>query len=229
MYETALKIYQHIDDKLGEAHTFTRLGDLIMWLGDLEEARSKYETALKIYQHIDEKLGEANTLWKLGDLAVQSGDLEEARPTYETALKIYQHIDDKLGEAHTLLRLSQWAALTEKIDYAETTLDKAFSLRREIEHLEGQADAHMVKALVFFKHHDIVKAKHELDCCSSIQDRIRAHFRAVQWLILYAVHLRLHGFKEGAKLCLEYAEEFASKTRNQHLQDQVKEQLDETM
>jgi len=223
-YETALTIYQYMGEKLGEAHAFMHLGDLIMWSGSLEEARSKYETALKIYQDMGEKLGEANAFWRLGDLAVKTGDLEEARSKYETALTIYQYMDDKLGEAHTLLRLSQWAALTDKLEHAETYLDDALALRREIGHLEVQAAAHMVKALVLIKRHDTAKAIHELACCSSIQDRVRAHSRAVQWLILYAVHLRLHGFKEGATLCLEYAEEFASKTQNQYLQTQVKNQ-----
>jgi hypothetical protein len=43
-------------------------------------------------------------------------------------------------------------------------------------------------------------------------------------LVLYADHLKQHGFQEGAAMCLEYAEEFASKTQNQVLQNQVKRQ-----
>jgi len=227
-YEKALAIYQNIGENLGEANTLMHLGFLIMLLGDLDETRSKYEKALAIHQHIGKNLGEANTLKHLGDLAVQTGDLEEARSKYEKALAIYQNINDKDGEASALIRLGQWAALTDKLEYAKTNLNSAFTLCREIRNFEGQAEVHMVKALVFFKHTDIVKAKYELDCCSSIQDRTCTYCKAVQWLILYAAHLRLHGFREGAKLCLEYAEEFALKTQNHYLQNQVKQQS-ETM
>ena len=223
-YETALKICQTIDEKLAEGNIFMRLGDLIMLLGDLEEARSKYEKALEIYRNIRDRVGEANTLKHLGDLAVQTGDLEEAQSKYEKALEIYQHTDEKDGEASTLIRLGQWAALTNKLDHAETSLDRAFTICREIENLEGQAEAHVVKAFILLKHHHIAKARYELDCCSSIQDKIRAHYKAVQWLILYAAHLKVYGFKESAKLCLAYAEAFALKAQNQHLQNQVKQQ-----
>jgi tetratricopeptide (TPR) repeat protein len=223
-YERALTLYQHIDEKLGEANIFKYLGDLAMLLGDFEEARSQYEAALTLYQHIDEKLGEANTFKHLGDLAVQTGELEDAQKRYRKALKIYQHIEDEVGEASTLIRLSQWAALTDNRAYAKTNLDSALRLCREIEDLDGQAEVHMVKTLVFLKRHDIVQARHELDCCSSIQDKIRAHSRAVQWLILYTGHLRSRGIEEGAQLCLEYAEDFASKTRNQRILDQVNQQ-----
>ena len=129
-----------------------------------------------------------------------------------------------MGEANVFIKLGQWGALTNNLEYAETNLDSAFTLCEETRNLEVQAEAHMAKALVFLKHHNTIKAKHELDCCSLIRDKAYAHYEAAKWLILYAIHLRSHGFKEGAKLCLEYADEFAFKTQNQHLQNQVKQQ-----
>jgi tetratricopeptide (TPR) repeat protein len=223
-YEKALTIYEHIGEKLGEANTYMHVGSLLMFLGDYEEARLKYEKALHIYQHLGKKLGEANTCKHLGDLAVQTGDYEEARSKYEKALTIYEHIDEKDGEASTLIRLGQWAALTGELGYAEAHLDSAYTLYREIGNLEVLADAHTVRALISLLYHDIAKARYELDCCSSIQNKISAYCKAVQWLVLYADHLKQHGFQEGAAMCLEYAEEFASKTQNQVLQNQVKRQ-----
>jgi tetratricopeptide (TPR) repeat protein len=226
-YEKALTIYQHIDEKKGEANVFMRLGDIIMWLDNFEEARLKYEKALTIYRHIDEKMSEAEIFRRLGDLAVQTGALEEARSKYEKALTIYQHIDEEMGEADVFIKLGQWAALTNNLDQAETNLDSAFALYGETKNLEVQAFAHMVKALLFFKHHDTIKAKRELERCSLIRDKTRAHYEATKWLILYAIHLRSQRFKEGAKICLKYAEEFAFKTRSQHLQSQIKQKLSE--
>ncbi len=227
-YEKALEIYQSLDEKLGEANIFMHLGSLLMLLGNFEEARSKCEKALEIYQSIGEKMGEANTFKELGDLAVQTGKFEEAQSMYGKALKIYQHIEDKEGEASTLIRLSQWAVLTGRLEYAEKNLDSGFTICREIKNPERQAEAHMVKALFFLKQSDTIRAKHELDSCSTIQNRIHAHCKLVQWLALYAVHLRVHKFEEGARICLKYAAEFASKTQNQYLQDQVARQSEIT-
>jgi tetratricopeptide (TPR) repeat protein len=226
-YERALTIHQHIGRRISEAHILVHLADLIKLSGDFEKARSHYETALTIYQQIEYSLGEANTLKRLGDLAVQSGDFEKARPHYETALTIYQNIDDKTGEASAYILLGQWAALTDQVKCAESFLDSGFTLCQEIDYLDELVNAHMVKAFILLKHHHIVNAAYELDCCSSIQDKIHAYSKAVPWLILYAVHLRSHEFEKGAKLCLKYAERFASKARNQYLQNQVNQQLRE--
>jgi tetratricopeptide (TPR) repeat protein len=215
-YEEALRIYRSIDENLGEANTLMHLGSLATLLGDLEEARSQYEEALRIYRSIDENLGEANTLMYLGDLALQTDNLEETRSRYDEALKIYRRFDYKLGEGNILWRLGQWAGLQGRLNHAEIYLDDAVRLFRETKSREGQAEVHMVRAFLFFKHNNITKAKYELDRCLSIQDDVCAHSKVVHWLILHAAHLRSSGFKEGAELCLEYAEEFASRTKSQH-------------
>ncbi|MBU7047907.1 MAG: tetratricopeptide repeat protein [Theionarchaea archaeon] len=197
------------------------MGELAMWSGDIEKSREKYEKALRIYQYVGETLGEANIFMHLGDLEMWSGDSEQSRKKYHKALRVYQHIDEKDGEAWSLIRLGQWAAFADELDLAETYLNDAFAICREIEAFEEQANAHMVKGLILLKCHDTKKAKYEFDSCASAQDRIHSHCEAAYWLTLYAVHLELHDFREGALMCLEYAEKFASKTRNQHLRNQV--------
>ncbi|MBU7017024.1 MAG: tetratricopeptide repeat protein [Theionarchaea archaeon] len=225
-YETALAVYQDMDEKLGEAHVFMHLGELLMLSGDLEAAKSRHETALNLYRKIDEKVGEANTLKNLGDLAIFSGDYEEARLKYETALNIYQEIDEKDGRASTLIRLGQWAVFTDRFQNAETYLGSASSLCAETDNLEGHADNHRVNALAFLKQQNAASAQYELDCCSSIQNKICAHGKVAHWLILYAAHLKSLKLEDGAKMCLEYAKEFASKTRNRHLQNQVNQLIE---
>jgi tetratricopeptide (TPR) repeat protein len=220
-YEKALEIYQHIKRTLGEANTYMHLGDLAMWRNNFEEAQTQYEKALKLYQHIKRTLGEANTYMHLGDLAMWRNNFEEAQTQYEKALKLYQHLEVRDGEARIITRLAQRAALTDELDHAETYITYVFILYRDIEDLEGLADAHLVRALIFFAQHRMIKAKNELDFCSSILDRINAHGEAARWLTFYAAHWRLQGVEEGAVACLEYAEKFVSRTRNQHLKNQV--------
>ncbi|MBU7035338.1 MAG: hypothetical protein HXS49_09125, partial [Theionarchaea archaeon] len=177
---------------------------------------------------IDENLGEANIHKHLGDLLMLSGDSGKAQSAYERALRMYRHIDEKDGEASTFLRLGQWAALTGRLEYAEANLERGLLLCREIGHLEGEADAHILTAFLHLMRSESTKARYELDCCTSILEKLHAHYRAVQWLILYAVQLRTQNLEEGAMMCLEYAGEFAARARNQSLQSQVEQHLGKT-
>ena len=152
---------------------------------------------------------------------MQTGNLAEAHTHYENALTIYRNIESKDGEARTFTRLAHLAVLTDDIDHAETNLDTALVLCREIQDLESQADIHLAQALVFLARHSTIKARKELGYCSSFQSRICAHADVAQWLLLFAKHFESHDFKEGTKVCLDYAEEFASKAQNQYLLNQV--------
>ncbi|MBU7021844.1 MAG: tetratricopeptide repeat protein [Theionarchaea archaeon] len=227
-YERALRMYHQIDENLGEANILQDLGDLLMLSGDFGKAQSTYERALRMYQQIDENLGEANIHKHLGDLLMLSGDSGKAQSAYERALRMYRHIDEKDGEASTFLRLGQWAALTGRLEYAEANLERGLLLCREIGHLEGEADAHILTAFLHLMRSESTKARYELDCCASILEKLHAHYRAVQWLILYAVQLRTQNLEEGAMMCLEYAGEFAARARNQSLQSQVEQHLGKT-
>ena len=220
-YRNSLEIYQKIDKNLGVANALLRLGNLAFRTGDLEEAQKGYEKALTVYQHIGARIGEANTLRAMGDLAVYKGKYEEAEKRYKKALRIYQFIDARDGEARTYARLAQWAVLSDKLD-AETYLDSAFEVYKNIEDLEGQADAHLVKAFILLKQYNTVKAERELDICLSIQDKIGAHYEVAHWLTLYAIHFTGDDFKECREMCLEYAEKCASKAQDQYILHQIK-------
>lgn len=153
------------------------------------------------------------------------GCLKEAKSKYEKALEIFQQIDSKLGKANTLQALGKWFATMDELENAEGYLDDAVTMFKRIEEIEGQADVHMVKALVLFKRHDNTEAKRELDQCSLMRSKIYAYGKAAQWLIFFADHLELRDCHEGAKICLEYAEDFASKAGDQHLLDQVETRI----
>ena len=82
-------------------------------------------------------------------------------------------------------------------------------------------------ALIFLKQQNDARARQELNQCSYIRDKVLAHGEAAQWLILYADNLKLKGFDAGAKVCLEYARDFASKARDSPLQKHVEQRLTE--
>jgi len=109
MEDTVVSTLRKLQDKLGLANLLHSLGELALWMGDLEESKAKFEDALKMCREIDSKLGEANTLRSLGDLAFRMDDLEESKAKLEDALKMYREIGDKLGEASILKSLDDLA------------------------------------------------------------------------------------------------------------------------
>ena len=226
-YERALKIYQEIEDNLGTANTLRSLGDLANRVDDLKEAKENYESVLKIYQEIENNLGTANTLKSLGDLALKTNTLEDAKDKYEKALEIYQEIDDKWSTANAIMGLGYLSILTDELNKANKYLDDALKIFKEVNELAAQADIHIGRAVVLFKCHTNSEAKQELDKCSSILDKVFGYGETAQWIIFFADHLKQHGFKDGARICLEYAKEFANKAKDPHLQKKVNQQLSE--
>jgi len=223
----ALEIFKQIDSKLGQAGTLYSLGELGVRTGDLKDAKEKCAKALEIYQEIDENVGQANTLWALGDLAVRTGDLKDAKDKYDKALEIYEQVDEKLGRANTLRSLGQWFALKGDLARADSRLEEARGIYEEIEEGVGQSEVHATRALVLIKRGDDPGAREEMKRVSSMREKVMGYGEAAGCLIFYAEHLRGEGFDEGAKICLEYAGEFASKARDSDLQEKVKELLKE--
>ncbi|MFZ2406104.1 MAG: tetratricopeptide repeat protein, partial [Methylobacter sp.] len=189
------------------------------------EARSISEVIISNLRKLQDLLGEANTLKALGDLAMRTSDLKDAKERYTKALEIFRQVDEKLGEANTLMRLGEWFALMDELDHANNTLEDSFKIYTEIDELEGQADVHMGRSLILLKRNKNIEARHELDQCSYMRDKVFAHGEAAQWLIFFADHLKSKGFHEGAKICLEYAGTFASKACDTYIQSLVNQRL----
>jgi len=79
----------------------------------------------------------------------------------------------------------------------------------------------MIRALIFIKQNDIQNATVELNKCSSIREKVFNYIEAAQWLILYHDHLQSIGLSEGVKLCLDHAKQFAIKTQNFILKNEI--------
>lgn len=97
-FETAMKLYQELDNRLGQANTHRSLGDLKLLQDDLPEARVHYELALPLFVQTGNRLGEANTLGSIGRLRYRQGDLAGAQAMYQAAHELYSQIGDRLGQ-----------------------------------------------------------------------------------------------------------------------------------
>ncbi|MEL7034502.1 MAG: tetratricopeptide repeat protein [Cyanobacteria bacterium J06592_8] len=100
----ALKIYQEIEDKQGEAVLLSQMG----YYYGLREARQKqleyYTQALRIYQEIGDRVGESKILDKIGLIYTRSGDLEQALEFYNQELETLEKLTQfytQLGDIET--------------------------------------------------------------------------------------------------------------------------------
>jgi tetratricopeptide (TPR) repeat protein len=102
-YQNALRLFQQIDAKLGQANTLKSLGDLAMRVDDLTSAAQHFQNALSLFQQIDAKLGQANTRAGLGDLYDRLDQPDEAIQQYDLALETFREIRDRYSIARTIL------------------------------------------------------------------------------------------------------------------------------
>ncbi|HEX4952337.1 MAG TPA: tetratricopeptide repeat protein [Thermoanaerobaculia bacterium] len=148
-YQTALPIYQEIQDRLGEANTRQALGDLYVRTDRLREAEHAYQTALPIYQEIQARLGEANTLSGLGRLRQAQGDAAEAFALFRQALVLHRAIENRLGEAAAYGYMARVALAAGRADRAVVLAGVTLATLWEIEDRFGQRLALDILAQAF--------------------------------------------------------------------------------
>ena len=82
------------------------MGNLYLYQGRYNEARSHYEQSLRLFQRIGDRQGEAQILNNLGAIHFHVGDFTPARSYYERALTIEQEIGGMHGVSLTSGNLS---------------------------------------------------------------------------------------------------------------------------
>lgn len=85
IFESALRISQVIQDDLGRASIYRRIGNLYGQKGDLEEALSAYNMSLELDKNRKNYLGVAKTCNALGKLYLRFGQLDQALLAYKEA------------------------------------------------------------------------------------------------------------------------------------------------
>ncbi|WP_338848747.1 tetratricopeptide repeat protein [Massilia sp. W12] len=138
--QSALVLYEAIDEKLGQANALLALGEVKRRMDDLPGARADCQSALALYEAIDEKLGQANALRALGELKLRVDDLPGAGEDYQSALALYEAIDDKLGQANTLKALGDLKQRVDDLPGARADYQSALALYEAIDEKLGQAN-----------------------------------------------------------------------------------------
>ncbi len=91
----AMKIYQALDDPIGEADVLTTLGALYVEWGELDEAERCYVRALTIQNKVGYRYGECRTALNWGTINFLRGEIGLALERFETAKKLADEIDSE--------------------------------------------------------------------------------------------------------------------------------------
>ena len=98
-FETALKLNQIIDGKMGIGNAYSGIGLAYFYQGNYSEALKNQFSALKIRESIGDKQGTAASLGNIGNIYFYQTDYPNALKWQEDALRIYMEIGDKRGVA----------------------------------------------------------------------------------------------------------------------------------
>ena len=134
----ALALYQTLEDEVGEARAYGRLGAIARLTGRIAEARALTTRALTAARAAGYRRGEADALTELGCL---SPDYAEQRACYEQALVLRAAINDQPGTVRTLTAsgLMYWAH--GRHSRAQALLERAVQIARDSASAVGQAHA----------------------------------------------------------------------------------------
>lgn len=132
-YQQALKIYQTIGDRKGEASSLHLIAAINSAADNYAAAIQSYQQALELYRGLNDKKGEASVLNSLGGVYQQQGNYENALRSYEQALTILEKIGDRSGEADLLNNLGSLHYAQGKYTQAIISYQSNLKIFRQLE------------------------------------------------------------------------------------------------
>ncbi|VDC06404.1 unnamed protein product [Peniophora sp. CBMAI 1063] len=139
-FQLALSLFVEIGYRRGQASTLTRLGELQVRSGLLDEAEHSLRSALQLYSNeTGVRLGEANAMRHLGGLYVRLGRVDDAENALRSALRLYDAINATLGRANTWLIMAKWYLQLERFREAESAAQHALDIYLDIGGRIGEA------------------------------------------------------------------------------------------
>uniref|UniRef100_UPI0040578BD8 tetratricopeptide repeat protein n=1 Tax=Candidatus Electronema sp. TaxID=2698783 RepID=UPI0040578BD8 len=131
-FKRALKLYQKIGERIGEANCIFSLGEVHLACFEFPEAQRLVEDALQLYLKIDDQIGKANCLQAFGALSVKTGDFIAAKQYYEQALAVFEHLYIREGVAECWEGFAELHQAQQQLPQAEEYWHKAADRYRQL-------------------------------------------------------------------------------------------------
>ena len=112
LHHSALAVARQTGDRLGEADTLGKLGELQRETGDYPAAAASLAEALALYRELGDQSGQACILDQLGMLSTWTGDYPAAAASHQQALALFPDLGDLPRQAWALTGLGVVQQLT---------------------------------------------------------------------------------------------------------------------
>jgi tetratricopeptide (TPR) repeat protein len=139
-YETSLKLYQRLGNRLGEGKAHMHLAVLTERQGDYGAALRHASQALRLFRAVGLKAGEADALNAVGWCRGLVGDYEEARKFCLEALRINADVGYRRLEGYIWYSLGYAEQQLGNLAQAATCYQRALSVSREVGHRRVEAE-----------------------------------------------------------------------------------------
>jgi tetratricopeptide (TPR) repeat protein len=117
MQKQALAAFNQTGDRRGYADTLNNTANVLVEMGDYDNARRYYEQGLALVRQLAYKRGEPAPLGGIGDTYFYQGDLVNGRKNYEASIALTKVLDDREYGAQVSVALAALALAEKK--YAE--------------------------------------------------------------------------------------------------------------
>ncbi|WP_437592100.1 tetratricopeptide repeat protein [Sorangium sp. So ce1000] len=97
--EAFVRLFQRLGMRSEEGSGLTTIGDAMVQLDQLDQARAAYERALAAFDDVGDPIGRADTLRSRGRLWQLDGNVKKARQDFEEALSLAREHKNRLHEA----------------------------------------------------------------------------------------------------------------------------------
>jgi CHAT domain-containing protein/uncharacterized protein HemY len=131
-YQRVLEIRRKLGDKVGEAATLNRLGEVYNGLNQPTQALEVLQQAVNLYKVITDKAANGEVINNIGTSYRLKNDNTKALQFYQQALEIRQQLKDKQGEGKTLSNIGLTFNNQQQYPKALETLQQALLIHKEV-------------------------------------------------------------------------------------------------
>jgi predicted ATPase/DNA-binding XRE family transcriptional regulator len=135
--QESLRLFQELDDRMGEAWVLNHLGQTLNLSGQHEQAVPVFEASLQLFSDLGDNLHSAWVLINLGDASLQRGEIDRAFRLLSEARDLFSALNHKRGTAAAIDRLARLALFCRDSSRATALFSESLRLFEETEDREG--------------------------------------------------------------------------------------------
>ncbi|MBZ0305807.1 MAG: tetratricopeptide repeat protein, partial [Anaerolineae bacterium] len=156
---TALRIYQQLNDPLGIRDAISEIGDIDLRPGNYDAARQLFEQSLKISRQLNERKKIAYDLMNLGNLAQMQEHFQLSLKIREECLEIMRDVGTPVDIARALNNLALSHDLIGNKEHALEIHEEALTIRRQLNEPQGIAYSLINMAVIAQEQQDYDRAR----------------------------------------------------------------------